>query len=42
MWPKLGGLADQVARLLVEPKVKEIMKRLSLKGFDLEALSNFK
>ena len=42
LWPKFGDIGNQVAKLLVEPKVNEILKRLSIKGLNLETLSAFK
>ena len=42
VWPKFGEISNQVAKLLVEPKVNEILKRLSIKGLNLETLSAFK
>ena len=42
LWPKFGEISNQVAKLLVEPKVNEILKRLSIKGLNLETLSAFK
>ena len=42
VWPKFEEIANQVAKLLVEPKVNEILKRLSIKGLNLETLSGFK
>ena len=33
---------NQIVKLLVEPKINEIMKRLSIKGLNLETLSAFK
>merc|ERR1712130_739464 len=42
LWPKFGDIGNQIAKLLVEPKINEIMKRLSIKGLNLETLSNFK
>jgi len=42
VWPKFEEITNQVAKLLVEPKVNEILKRLSIKGLNLETLSGFK
>lgn len=42
LWPNIGSLASQIALQLVEPKVNEILKRLSIKGINLETMSNFR
>ena len=42
LWPNFGDIGNQIAKLLVEPKVNEILKRLSIKGLNLETLSAFK
>lgn len=42
MWPNFGHISKLVAKRLVEPKINEILKRLALKGVNLESLSNFK
>ena len=42
LWPKFGDIGNQIVKLLVEPKINEIMKRLSIKGLNLETLSAFK
>jgi len=42
LWPKFEDIGNQVAKLLVEPKVNEILKRLSIKGLNLDTLSAFK
>jgi len=42
VWPNIGKLVQDIAKKLVEPKINEILKRISLRGINLEALSNFK
>jgi len=42
VWPNIGQISKLVAKRLVEPKINEILKRLALKGVNLESVSNFK
>lgn len=42
VWPNIGKVAAQVVKLLVEPKINEILKRLSMRGLNLETLSSFR
>eukprot|EP00092_Neocalanus_flemingeri_P079322 GFUD01098807.1.p1 GENE.GFUD01098807.1~~GFUD01098807.1.p1 ORF type:complete len:632 (+),score=144.85 GFUD01098807.1:357-2252(+) len=42
VWPNIGQISKLVAKRLVEPKINEILKRLSVKSVNLEAISNFK
>jgi len=42
IWPNIGQISKMVAKRLVEPKINEILKRLSVKSVSLEAISNFK
>eukprot|EP00090_Calanus_glacialis_P001213 TRINITY_DN10844_c0_g1_i1.p1 TRINITY_DN10844_c0_g1~~TRINITY_DN10844_c0_g1_i1.p1 ORF type:complete len:634 (-),score=188.89 TRINITY_DN10844_c0_g1_i1:498-2399(-) len=42
IWPNIGQISKLVAKRLVEPKINEILKRLALKGVNLETVSNFK
>jgi len=42
IWPNIGQISKLVAKRLVEPKINEVLKRLALKGVNLEMVSNFK
>jgi len=42
VWPNIGQISKLVAKRLVEPKLNEILKRLAVKGINLETVSNFK
>lgn len=41
VWPNLGEIARQIAKRLVEPKIKEILNRLKLEGVSNFKLKNF-